>query len=177
MKKHTLFLLLLILFLGCSGTNEAEQVTTSSNPMTVANNTPFEWPSFDEAVVTGKREAKPILIDVYAPWCGWCAKMQQEVYGNTTLTAYVQENFAYGRLNIDDSETRHDFMGYSLTSQELGYGLGASATPTTVFLDSEGAYITRLEGFRDLASFGEVLRYIASGTYLSTNPNAGDSSP
>jgi len=172
-KKHTSLLLLLMLFLGCSQTEEAEEVAASPDPMTVANNTPFDWPSFDEAVVTGKKEAKPILIDVYAPWCGWCARMQQEVYGNTTLAAYVQENFAYGRLNIDDAETQHNFMGHSLTSQELGYGLGASATPTTVFLNSESVYITRLQGFKDVQSFGEVLRYIASGAYLSTNLDAG----
>ena len=167
-------LLALTLLARCAPTEEADKAAAPPDPMTVANNTPFEWPSFDEAVVTGQREGKPVLIDIYAPWCGWCARMQQEVYGNTTLAAYVQHNFAYGRLNIDDHQTRHNFMGYTFTSQELGYALGASGTPTTVFLSEEGTYITRLAGYTALEPFGEALRYIVSGAYQSEQPGTAD---
>ena len=130
--------------------------------------TPFPWPSFDDAVAAARVSGKPILIEIYAPWCGWCRKMQDQVYSDADLQAYLGEHFEYGRLNIDDTETRHDFEGYDVTSQELGYGLGAEGTPTTVFLqwkDGHVQYITRLPGYSDLHTFRRVLRYIATDAF------------
>ncbi len=171
--RYTGPLLALLLAAGCTQADEANSPAPSpQDPATVANNTPFAWPSFDEAIATGKRQGKPILIDIYAPWCGWCARMQQEVYGNATLAAFVHHNFSHGRLNIDDAETTHSFMGYTLTSQELGYAFGATGTPTTVFLTYEGVYITRMDGYMALEPFGKVLQHIASGAYQAGTPES-----
>jgi thioredoxin-related protein len=47
----------------------------------------------------------------------------------------------------------------------LSSGLGAEATPTTVFLDANGDYITRLPGFVDAGEFLHILRYIGSKSF------------
>ena len=183
MKKYPFLLLVILLANGCLESDEPtsslrpddpsmiEVPTTTEDPRFVAENTPFPWPSYDDALATGIKEGKPILIDIYAPWCGWCARMQEEVYGNATLASYVQSNFSHGRLNMDDTLTVHEYMGYSLTSQHLSWAFGAKATPTTVFLDPQGVYITRLEGFIALDTFGNVLQRVAAGDYnQATSP-------
>ena len=43
--------------------------------------------------------------------------------------------------------------------------LGASGTPTTVFLDSDGSYVTRLPGYHPADRFLEVLRFIGTEAY------------
>ena len=155
-----LFLLLVVpASLGCAQSSSESAATGPS--------TPFEWPTFDEAVAAAKKSGKPILIDIYTPWCGWCRKMQAEVYGDAATQAYVMKHFEYGRLNIGDSETEHQFQGYVLTSEQLGYALGAQGTPTTAFLEANGDYITRLDGFWDLASFSKAVRYIGSKAYAN----------
>ena len=149
----------------CAQSTSEPAPADSAPPTQNASSTPFVWPTFDEAVAAAAKSGKPILIDVYAPWCGWCRKMQKEVYGNKAVEAYVKQHFEYGRLNIDDAETQHQFKEYTLTSQQLGYALGAQGTPTTVFLEKNGDYITRLEGYWNLESFNKAVRYIGSGAY------------
>ena len=154
--------LLIVLLLGsCGGEPEPETAVAAASVL----DRPMEWPTFDEAVLQAESTGKFILIDIYAPWCGWCRRMQQEVYTNADLVVYVQDHFAYGRLNLDDAQTRHIFKGQILTSQELGYALGAQGTPTTVFLTSEGEYITRCPGYWDLDSFTKAVEFVATGAY------------
>ena len=155
---------------GCAqSTSEPADATASIQEAQATTTTPFAWPTFDEAVAAAAESGKPILIDIYAPWCGWCRKMQKEVYGNEAIEAYLKKHFEYGRLNIDDSQTQHRFKDHELTSQQLGYALGAQGTPTTVFLEKNGDYITRLDGYWNLDSFGKAIRYIGSGVYHNQN--------
>lgn len=156
-------LLLVILASACGRAPSPEPASDLLAAATL--DAPMEWPTFDDAVATAKATGKPILIDIYAPWCGWCRKMQQEVYTDASLVAYVQDNFAFGRLNIDDNLTRHTFLGNEYTSQELGYALGAQGTPTTVFLGSDGSYITRCPGYWDLESFSKAVQFVATGAW------------
>lgn len=123
------------------------------------------WLSFDEAVKTGADEDKAIVIDVYAPWCGWCNRFQSEVYTDDAIEAYVNENFAITRLNLDETEQTHEFKGYTLTPSQLGNALGATGTPTTVFLASNGDYITRLPGFITADDYLNVLKFIQTKAY------------
>lgn len=170
-KRAVLFVLIsAVPFMpGCAQSTSEPAEAAASIQAQAAPTTPFAWPTFDEAVAAAAQSGKPVLIDIYAPWCGWCRKMQKEVYGNEAIEAYVKKHFEYGRLNIDDSETRHLFKDYELTSQQLGYALGAQGTPTTVFLEKNGDYITRLDGYWNLDSFGKAIRYIGSGAYHHQN--------
>lgn len=155
-------LLAVILIAGCTSNDATEPIVSQTEQVLSA---PMSWPTFDEAVATASNTGKLMLIDIYAPWCGWCRKMQEEVYTDAALVAYVQDNFAYGRLNIDDPETLHSFQGYTLSSQELGYSLGAEGTPTTVFLQSDGTYIVKCVGYWAKDDFRKALHYVGTGAW------------
>ncbi len=124
-----------------------------------------EWIPFEEALADGEDSGKMVLVDIWSPRCGWCRKMQEEVYTREDLLDYVNKHFVTGRLNIDVKDDTLSYLGYSLSSGELSAGFGATGTPTTIFLSPDGAYITRLPGFHDYDSYFPVLRFIATESF------------
>lgn len=125
----------------------------------------IEWPSFKEAFVNAGESNKIVLIDVWSPTCGWCRKLQSEVYTRRELQKFVFDHFEIGRINLDITDDSLTFRGYTLSSQMLAGGLGASGTPTTIFLEADGAYITRLQGFHAHDDFFDVLKFVGSESF------------
>ncbi len=127
----------------------------------------IDWQSFQDGLSISKDTATKLLVDVYAPWCGWCSRLQSDVYSSQDVRSYVNEHFTVARLNIDEMDDSLSFKGYTLSSAELAMGFGASGTPTTVFLSPDGDYITRLPGYLGPEDFLTVLRFIATDAYQS----------
>lgn len=126
---------------------------------------PVDWIDFPKALAAADSSGKAVLVDVYASWCPWCAKMQDSVYSQTHIREYIAEHFVTARLNVEKEDDEINFKGYKLSSSQLASGFGAEATPTTVFLTSTGDYITRLPGYLDAEGFMRVLKYIGSEAY------------
>lgn len=152
---------LLGLVLTCSLTGVAYAQSASEPAAGVA------WLGFEEGLRLAAEYERPVLVDIYAPWCGWCTRLQTDVYTDGRVQLYLSEHFAVARLNIDSVDDAVNFRGYRVTSSELAMGLGASGTPTTVFLDAAGNYITRLPGFVGPDEFLQVLRFIGTEAYKS----------
>lgn len=160
-------LLLLLALMGTPACGQSATTPPDTVQATAATTGPQGpvWKTFDEAVTAAQANGKKVLIDIYAPWCGWCRKMQAEVYTMPAVLAYLDEHFEIGRVNIEEEGDTVQFRGYTLSSAMLARGLGASATPTTVFLESEGEYITRLPGYVKGDDFMNVLKFIGSEAY------------
>lgn len=156
MKSKSYFLLLW-LGIGASQSILAQSATEPAEGI--------EWRSFQDGLSSSKATSTKLLVDVYAPWCGWCSRLQADVYTTSEIRSYVNEHFTVARLNIDEMDDTLSFKGYTLSSAELAMGLGASGTPTTVFLDADGDYITRLPGYLGPEDFLTVLRFIATDAY------------
>ena len=125
----------------------------------------LEWPAFADALESAVDSDRIVVVDFWSRTCGWCRKQQKEVYTQPDLQAYLLETFELGRLDIDlDSDTL-SYRGYTMSSQMLSAGFGATSTPTTIFLEPDGQYITRLQGFHAYEDFFKVLRYIGSESF------------
>lgn len=125
----------------------------------------LDWQPFEAALAEADATGRPVLVDVYAPWCGWCRKMKRDVYPSEGVRACLADGFVLTRLNRDDTRTRHRYRGQRMDSKRLAQALGATGVPTVVLLASDGQRLLRLPGFIDADALQPVLAYVASGAY------------
>src|SRR3982751_4302356 len=65
----------------------------------------LKWLTLGEASDQLQKEKRPILIDLYTDWCGWCKVMDKKTYTNKQVIAYLQEHFYPVKLNAETKET------------------------------------------------------------------------
>lgn len=156
MKRASIFISLLALICSAGYAQTASDQRVAPAPA---------WQPFEEAVAAAAAQDKMVLVDIYAVWCGWCQKLQDEVYTDPDILSYLDEHFEVTRLDIEATDDTVRYKDHTVSSSELAVGLGAQATPTTVFLDANGDYVTRLPGYVDAEGFMHVLRYLGTGAY------------
>ncbi len=121
--------------------------------------------SLGDVIGQAEAEGTPILLEIYAPWCPYCQRMQEEVYADTEVRSYLDRRFTYARLNRDTTAGAHEFDGRTLSSKQLSLALGARGVPTTVFMKPDGTPIARQPGYIKRPIFFQMLRYFGSGAY------------
>lgn len=122
--------------------------------------------AFEDVVDRAESQDTPILVEVYASWCPYCDRMQEEVYADATVKEYLASNFTYVRLNSDTTGgPTHRFDGRTVTTSQLASMFGARGVPTTVFLKPDGTPIAHQPGFIDRSTFLTMIRFVGSGAY------------
>ncbi len=86
-----------------------------------------------------------LLVDLYADWCGWCKKLEREVFSHPEFEAWVAPRFVKLRVDVED--------GGPGTALQARYRAGS--LPTTLLLTSELVLIGHVVGFAPRAAFVE----------------------
>jgi thioredoxin-related protein len=126
---------------------------------------PTKWLAFDDGLAKARTENKPIFVEFYTDWCIFCRKFQKETIKNQKVARMLSENFAYVRLNAENSKNRVRYNGKSFSNVELTQAFGINAYPSLVFLDAKSKPITMLSGFVPPNEFLAVLDYINQKCY------------
>ena len=91
--------------------------------------------SFDELLAQAAREDKLVFLDFWADWCGWCKRLDTDVFSNG---AVVREMADLLCLAVD-KETE--------AGGALAQRYGVAPLPTVMFLDAEGQVLDAIVGY------------------------------
>ncbi len=134
------------------------------------------WITFEEAVEKSKVTKRPIFIDVYTDWCGWCKVMDKNTFSDPAVAKLLNENFYPVKFNAEQREEivfdnhtfkyvengRYHQLAAALLNNKLSY-------PTVVFLDEDFKMIQPLPGYKKAPEFYPIAQFIGEGHYKSVN--------
>lgn len=147
-------------------------VLFTTQAQTKKNGETIQWLTLEEAEAKMKEQPRPILIDLYTDWCGWCKVMDKKTYTQKDLIRYVNQKFYAVKLN---AETRagltwkgknylfnpqyktHDLAIY-LTGGELSY-------PTTVFIPDYNSEPQPIAGYLEINHMETITTYFGEKMY------------
>ena len=120
------------------------------------------WRSWDAGLREAGSSGKPVLVDVYTDWCGWCKRMDRDVYARGDVQDYLARRFVAVKLDAESGAAAR-YEGRAFTLRTLAARLGANSYPTTVFLSAKGAYLGSVPGYSPPQDFLLLLRYVGDG--------------
>jgi thioredoxin-related protein len=103
-----------------------------------------KWMTITEAVNASKTTPKPIILDFYTDWCGWCKRMMATTYADPGLASYINQYFYPVKFDAEGKDTvtfqGKTYMPTSMapkTSHPLAIELlgGKMMYPSTLFLN------------------------------------------
>jgi thioredoxin-related protein len=138
-----------------------------------AQSAPVKWHSIEEAVALAQKSPRPIFVDAYTDWCGWCKKLDKDTFSHPVIaeilnTKYYAVKFDaegkepvtfQGRKFVNDGSLgKTHQLAYALLQGKLGY-------PTVVFLTASSELITPVSGYKTPAQIEPMLNYFAGTSW------------
>ena len=120
------------------------------------------WREWNEGLREASASQRPIVVDVYTDWCGWCKRMDRDVYSRSDVREYLSKRFVPVRLNAE-SGAAAQYEGKTVSSRALAARFRVSGYPTTIFLRPGGEHVVNVPGYVDADRFLLLLRYVGDG--------------
>jgi thioredoxin-related protein len=135
--------------------------------------TPVKWYSIEEAVALAQATPRPIFIDAYTDWCGWCKRLDKDTFSHPVIAEILNSKFYAVKFDAESKEPVN-FQGRTFVNDgklgpthQLAYALlqGKLGYPTVVFLTAKSELITPVSGYKSAKDFEPMLQYFGGNSW------------
>jgi thioredoxin-related protein len=95
-----------------------------------------------------KKANKYVLADIYTSWCGWCKRLDRDVFTNAKLVSYLQKDFICVKVNAEEPK---EGVGVAEANKVTGYPCGLVFSPA-------GKLIGRIDGYENPRGYMKLLK-------------------
>ena len=116
-------------------------VTVTSDKAVTAEKTAW-LTSFDDAKAEAAKRKVPILADFSgSDWCGWCIKLDREVFSKSEFKEYAGANLVL--LMVDFPRSKEQSAEVKKQNSKLSDQYQIEGFPTVLLLDAQGKELAR----------------------------------
>jgi len=97
---------------------------------------------YDAALKQAAAENKYVLVDFSgSDWCGWCIKLDKEVFSKEEFVSYADENLILVLVDFPNSKPQPDEQ--KAANEALAKKYGIQGFPTVLILNPKGEVVKR----------------------------------
>jgi thioredoxin-related protein len=133
----------------------------------------LEWLSLSEAQARQAKDGKPILVDLYTNWCGWCKVMDRKTYARKEVAAYIQANFHPVKINAESKQSMEwrgknfEFSnGSRIHELAIFFTQGQLSFPHTIFLMKGVDEPQAIPGYLEVPDMELLLKFFGEGHFV-----------
>lgn len=150
--------------------------TPADSTKTAAEKKEIVWHRYDDGLQLASKVNKHVFVDFTADWCGYCRKMEREVWTDPRVIDILNNDFVPVRVN-GESKRELNIDGYKISERNLAVReFGVRGFPTFWFLKSDGTKLGPLGGYRPADFMVEALTWVKEERYDSTSTEDSDTS-
>lgn len=102
---------------------------------------------YEAAKAKAAKEQKPIFINFTGTdWCGWCIKLEKEVFSQKAFQDYAKEHLVL--VEIDFPRKKEQSAEIKAQNKKLDKEFGIEGYPTLFLLDATGKKLSEDIGYR-----------------------------
>ena len=155
-----------LFLVGLSGPEQKKEAGAVKKSKAPAASAEITWLNYEEGLKKGKLENKTIFIDFYTNWCGWCKKLDKDVYSDSAVKFVLARHFVTVKTNAESVRRFKLDDGKEYTDAGLAREVfGVQGYPALWFLTATGEKLTYIPGYVPKEKFVNILTFISSKAY------------
>lgn len=136
----------------------------------------INWIDIQDLEQAQAKEKRPVFIDFYTSWCGWCKRMDKTTFVDSRLIAYINENYYAIKFDGEEKATvayrgsQFKFVNQGRRGYHeltMGFLKNQWSFPTVVIMNTELEILQNFRGYRTADELLPILTFLGEQIYTT----------